>query len=88
MRMSKSFGPLTGPVNALDSDNAPLNTTVSFAPTLLANAAESASAAAVVVERSTCTFDNVDENAAPNSGSGLKRIASMNNGFDPNSPAP
>ncbi len=59
---SKSFGPPGGPVLAVDKVIAPLPTTVSSAPTLLAYVVLNPSGAMLVVERLICKFGFVKVN--------------------------
>src|SRR5215831_634175 len=80
MTISKAFGPPGGPVNALESDSEPLNTTVSSLPTLSAKMRLKPSMAALVVERLIWMLEIVDEKALPNCASGRKAIWVMSCG--------
>jgi len=82
IRMSNAFGPFGGPVNELESESAPLNTVVTFDPTLFANVVLKPSTGALVVEREICTFGKVDEKAPPKVASGRKATAEIRIGAE------
>src|SRR5687768_1261007 len=73
MTMSKALGPPAGPVNALEILIPPLNTTVSFDPTLLANVALNPPTVARVAERLICKLEILVEKGPPSRALGRYR---------------
>jgi hypothetical protein len=77
MTISNAFGPPSGPVTALESGSAPLNTTVSSAPTFSAKVRLKPSGGWLVVDRLIRILGMVEEKAAPTKPSGRKAMCVM-----------
>src|SRR5260370_2091497 len=74
MMISNDFGPPAGPVNEVDMPKAPVYTTLSSAPTLLAKVLLSPSGVAEVGDRLIWILALISEKSPPNGTSGLKSI--------------